>query len=264
MRPKRYWLGRIVTRVVQGVAFILLKLEVTGAERVPLAGPVALIGNHVNFIDPALPFIIHRRYVKGMTAIETYHRFLFNFLAWSVDAIPVERGTPDRSAIRACVRALEAGHALYISPEGTRSGHGRMQKGHAGIALILLRAGTHIPIYPIGFVGLERFWPSIKRLRRTPVKVVVGEPFYLSPPEGPVRRAVREQIAAEMMGQIAALLPPEYRGLYAEQATKPPQYLRFSPPGLVAPSGAPRARDVSHLRRSGAQPGLQARQQDAG
>jgi hypothetical protein len=33
-----------------------------------------------------------------------------------------------------------------------------------------------------------------------------------------------------MMGQIAALLPPERRGLYADQVGKTPQYLRFDPP----------------------------------
>jgi 1-acyl-sn-glycerol-3-phosphate acyltransferase len=231
--PKRYLLGRVVVGMLRFVASLLLRLEVQGVERVPRTGPVVLIGNHVNFIDPALAYIVHRRYIKGMTAIETYRRFFFNFLAWSVDAIPVERGMPDRRAIRACVEALNAGWALYVAPEGTRSGHGRLQRGLAGITLILLQAGAHIPIYPMVYIGLEHFWPNLRRLRRTPVRVVVGEPFYLSPPAERVRREVREQITAELMGQIAALLPPESRGVYADQATKAPQYLRpASQPGI--------------------------------
>jgi 1-acyl-sn-glycerol-3-phosphate acyltransferase len=190
---------------------------------------VLLIGNHVNFADPVLGYTINHRYVKGLTAVETYQRFFFNFLAWSVDAIPVERGTPDHGAIRACVDALNAGWALYVAPEGTRSGDGQLQKGHSGVVLILLHAGTHIPVYPIAYIGVEHFWPNAKRLRRTHTRVVVGEPFHVSVPEGRVRRPVREQITAEMMGQIAALLPPENRGMYAGQATKTPQYLRFAP-----------------------------------
>jgi hypothetical protein len=59
----------------------------------------------------------------------------------------------------------------------------------------------------------------------------LGEPFYLAPPQGRIRREQREQMIAEMMGQIAALLPLENRGVYADQVGKPPQYLRFEPPG---------------------------------
>jgi 1-acyl-sn-glycerol-3-phosphate acyltransferase len=230
-KPKRYWLYPLLIAFVRMMVRLLLKLEVRGAERIPRSGPVLLIGNHVNFIDPPLGYTINRRYVKGMTAAETRGRFLFNFFAWGVDAIYVERGTPDRSALKACIEALEAGWALYLAPEGTRSGDGQMRKGFAGMTLILLRAGTHIPVYPIGYIGLEHFWPNAVRLRRTPVQVIVGEPFYISPPPGHVGREVREEITAEMMGQIAALLPPENRGLYADQVDKPPQYLRFHSTG---------------------------------
>lgn len=224
-KPKRYWLGKLVVGILRHIVSMLLKLETVGAERIPDTGPIVLIGNHVNFMDPVLAYTMNRRYIKGMTATETYQRFLFNFMAWSVDAIAVERGTPDLSAIRACVEALQAAWALYIAPEGTRSGNGRLQKGNAGITVVLLHAGTHIPVYPVAFIGLEHFWPNLKRLRRTPVRVVVGAPFTLSLPEGRVRQAVREQITTEMMGQIAALLPVDNRGLYADQVEKAPRYL---------------------------------------
>jgi 1-acyl-sn-glycerol-3-phosphate acyltransferase len=232
-KPKRYWLVRFLSMLLRGVVNILLRIETEGFERVPLTGPVLLIGNHVNFIDAALAYIYHRRYVKGMTAVETRGRFLFNFFAWAVDAIYVERGTPDRRALQACIEALNNGLALYLAPEGTRSGDGQLQRGLSGMTLVLLRAGTHIPIYPVAYIGLEHFWPSIKRLRRAPVRIVVGEPFYVCPPEGRASREVREQITAEMMGQIAAMLPPEKRGIYAEQATQTPQYLSAAPEGCT-------------------------------
>jgi 1-acyl-sn-glycerol-3-phosphate acyltransferase len=230
-RPKRYLLGRIVVTIVRVIAKLIFKLQVEGAEKLPRTGPIVMIGNHVNFADPALGVIINRRYVKGMTAVETYSRFLFNFMAWSVDAIPVVRGTPDRSAIRACIEALQAGWALYIAPEGTRSNDGKLQRGLSGITLILLKAGTHIPVYPIGYVGLEHFWSYAKRLHRTPVRIIVGEPFTLNPPQGRVRQPVREAITTEMMGQIAALLPEKNRGVYADQVGKTPQYLCFESKG---------------------------------
>jgi len=237
LKPKRYLWGRIVVSIVRFLAHILLEIQVEGAERIPTSGPVVMLGNHVNFLDPVLPYIIVRRYVKGLTAAETYRRFLFNLMAWSVDAIPVERGTPDLSAIRACIQALEAGWALYIAPEGTRSGDGRLQRGRAGVVLILSHVGPEVPIYPLGFAGLEHFWPNIKRLRRTRVHVRVGEPFHLCLAAGQpssagrrIRQAEREQIITEIMGQIAALLPPENRGLYADQVGRAPQYLCFDRP----------------------------------
>lgn len=233
-KPKRPWLVRFLYMLLRGLVGILLRIELEGFERVPLTGPVLLIGNHTNFIDPVLGYIYHQRYVKGMTAIETRRRFLFNFFAWAVDAIYVERGTPDLGALKACIEALEAGWALYIAPEGTRSGDGRLQRGLSGMTLVLLRAGTHIPVCPMAYIGLEHFWPCIKRLRRAPVRVVVGQPFSVDLPDSRANHEVREQITAEMMGQIAALLPVENRGMYAEQATQTPRYLRLAPDGNTA------------------------------
>jgi len=225
VKPKRYWLGRLVVGFLRILTRILLKLQVEGIERVPLAGPVVLIANHVNFLDPVLAYTIHRRYVKGLTADKTFRQAFFNFLAWSVDAIPVARGTPDLRAIRGCVEALEAGWALYVAPEGTRSGHGCLQEAHAGVVVVLSRTDQQIPVYPVAYIGLERFWPTFRKLRRTPVRIVVGEPFYVSWPAGRVHQAEREQILAEMMGAIASLLPPDSRGRYADQVGRAPRYL---------------------------------------
>ena len=230
MKPKRYWAWFIAHRLLRCVARLICKLDVSGVTPIPPTGPIVTISNHINFIDPVLALTIRDRYIRGMTAVETYRRFLFNWVAWAAEAIPVERGTPDRSAIRACVETLDNGWGLYVQPEGTRSHHGRLQEGKAGVTLILLRAGTHIPIYPIAIAGVEHFWPNCRRLRRTLVRIVSGRPFYLAPPSSRVSREVREQMVTEMMGQIAELLPPENRGVYADQVGKTPQYLDFSPP----------------------------------
>jgi 1-acyl-sn-glycerol-3-phosphate acyltransferase len=230
MKPKRYWSWRVACWLMRQVMPLILKLDTSGVEPVPPTGPVVMVGNHTNFVDPVLAYIVQSRYIKGMTASETYRRPVYNLFAWAVEAIPVERGTADREAIRASIQALENGWVLYVAPEGTRNHDGALQRGKAGITVILLHAGTHIPIYPIGFIGLERFWPNLRRLRRTPVRVVTGAPFYLDPPPGRVHRQVREQMTSEMMTQIAALLPPENWGVYADEVGKPPQYLRFDPP----------------------------------
>jgi len=58
----------------------------------------------------------------------------------------------------------------------------------------------------------------------------VGQPFYLDAAEVKVTRHVRQQMADEIMYQIAALLPPSYRGVYSDLVTATETYLSF-PPG---------------------------------
>ena len=173
---------------------------------------------------------MQRRYVKGMTAVETRRRFLFNFFAWAVDAIYVERGTPDRRALRACIEALDAGWALYIAPEGTRSGDGRLQRGSLWNdvgAASSRHAHPRLSHRPTS--AWNTFGPASSGCAARPFGSWSASPFTVALPDGHANREVREQITAEMMGQIAALLPPENRGVYAEQATQTPQYLRLAP-----------------------------------
>ncbi len=219
-------LRHIIAFFLRLLGSIFLRLKVEGLDSIPRTGAIILVGNHVNSFDPLLAYALAPRYVKGLTAAKNFRNPLYRVLAWIVDAIPVVRGTPDLSALAACIEALKIGQALYVAPEGTRSWDGKLQKGKAGITLILSRAGTHIPIYPVVFSGLEHIMDKLKRLRRPPVHIVVGKPFVVSTPRGKLRK-VREQVVDEIMEQIAALLPPQNRGVYADQVGHEPQYLEF-------------------------------------
>mgnify|MGYP000887307080 CR=1 FL=1 len=55
---------------------------------------------------------------------------------------------------------------------------------------------------------------NVLRLRRTDVQVVVGEPLRL-PSAGRARGAQLEEYTELIMERLAALLPDEYRGVYA-------------------------------------------------
>ena len=46
--------------------------------------------------------------------------------------------------------------------------------------------------------------------------------------EARVNREVRQQMTAEIMYQLAALMPAEYRGEYADMTQATQDYLRFS------------------------------------
>jgi len=53
-------------------------------------------------------------------------------------------------------------------------------------------------------------------LRRSQVTGQVGQPFTLPPLKGSDRDAALKLYTDEIMCRIAALLPPGYRGVYAE------------------------------------------------
>ena len=130
------------------------------------------------------------------------------------------------AAIRAGLTALAEERMLTVAPEGTRTGNGRLRQGHPGIVIMALKSGA--PILPIAYWGHEMFWPNFKRLRRTEFNLRVGRPFILNPGDQRVTKQIRQQMADEIMFQIAALLPEEYRGHYADHSTATDTYLRFT------------------------------------
>jgi 1-acyl-sn-glycerol-3-phosphate acyltransferase len=112
-----------------------------------------------------------------------------------------------------------------VAPEGTRSNHGRLLRGQPGIALIALHSGA--PILPIAHWGGEDFGSNIKKLKRTDFHIRVGKAFTLDPHSDRVNGKVRQEMADEIMYQLALLLPEKYRGEYQNCNPPPTKYIRF-------------------------------------
>jgi len=93
--------------------------------------------------------------------------------------------------------------------------------------MLALQSGA--PVLPLVFYGGERFWQNLRRLRRTPFHIVVGNPFCVQTDGAKARRELRQQITDEIMYQLAALLPPAYRGVYAALDAATETHLRFTP-----------------------------------
>ncbi|MBN1247434.1 MAG: 1-acyl-sn-glycerol-3-phosphate acyltransferase [Anaerolineae bacterium] len=137
---------------------------------------------------------------------------------------PLHRGEADATAFREALRALKAGRIVAVAPEGTRSGHGRLQRGLPGIALLALLSGA--PIMPIAHYGGEQLQRNLRRFRRTDFHIVVGEPIELLSESRRVSQGVRQAMVDEIMVRIAELLPPAYRGIYADSVGEPFRYTR--------------------------------------
>ena len=122
--------------------------------------------------------------------------------------------------------ALKENKILAITPEGTRSQHGRLQVGHAGVVTLACRSNA--PIMPVVCFGGEAFRTNIRRLRRTKFRVRVGKPFRVNlHEEVNLTRALRTTIMNEIMYRLANLLPPDYRGVYSDTDSATTHYLDF-------------------------------------
>jgi len=165
------------------------------------------------------------RPVTGFVKAENWEHPFFRWLFDLWGGIPLHRGEADMTAVRAGLAALEDGWMLTVAPEGTRTGDGRLRQGHPGIVIMALKSG--VPILPVAYWGHEMFWQNAKRLRRTDFNLRVGRPFTLDPGSQRVTKEIRQQMADEIMFQIARLLPEAYRGYYSDLSQATEAYLKF-------------------------------------
>jgi len=218
---------RIVTSSIKGLIRILCRVDDAQLAQVPERGPLIIIVNHVNFLEaPVLYTHLQPRPVTGFVKAENLDNPILGPLLFTLwGGIPIQRGEADMTAFRLALQALEDGQILAVAPEGTRSGHGRLQQGYPGVVFLALRSGA--PVLPLAYHGGELFWSNLSRLRRTDFHIVVGQPFYLDAGGVRVTRQVRRRMTDEIMYQIAALLPLAYRGVYSDLAAATEMHLRF-------------------------------------
>ena len=223
---------RTVSWSIKRVSRILCRVDDAQLARVPDHGPLLLILNHINFLDvPVLFTHLHPRPVTGLAKIEAWDNPALHVLFDLWGGVPIRRGEADLTALRRGLELLESGYIVAVAPEGTRSHDGQLQQGHPGVVWLALRSGA--PVIPVVYYGTERFHHNLARLRRTDFRIRVGRQFHLDSGGVRVRRAIRLRMLDEIMYQMAALLPPAYRGLYADLSAATTAHLRFLPDAAI-------------------------------
>lgn len=218
---------QLVTGSIRQLIALACQVEADDLAAIPQSGPLIIVANHVNSLEvPVMYTFLQPRPIAGFAKAETWRNPLLGYLFDLWGGIPLERGAADIQAIRLGLQALSQGKILAIAPEGTRNRTGVLMRAHPGIALIALR--SRAPIVPIAYFGHENFIYNLKKLKRTRFVVKVGRSFTINTPETNSPKDVRQHIADEIMYQIAALLPPDYRGPYADLDAFTPRYLNFS------------------------------------
>lgn len=191
--------------VVRRSAHVLLRLtfrlRVTGTEHLPSNGPVLLAGNHSGFLDGPIVMITLPRPSAFLVKSELYDGPLRGVLRFARQ-IPINRGTPDRTALRRGLEVLARGGVLGVFPEGTR-GSGDVTTIQHGIGYLALHAGC--PIVPVLCTGTAEALPKGKKLPRwrAPIEVVFGPAFTLDVPGDLRTRATIAAAAEQIRGQLA-------------------------------------------------------------
>lgn len=208
-------------RLARGVVWVIFKLtsriEVQGLEHVPFQGGAVIVSNHIGRLDAPLVFYLLDRQDIIMLAAEKYRESaFFSWFARQLDAIWVDRFNADFAALREALSRLRKGGLLVIAPEGTRSKDGKLGPGQSGASYLAAKAG--VPVLPVAVTGTEDYLVKdrLRHFKRLHLILRVGKPFCLPPLTTNHRNAQLETYTDEMMCQIAALLPPDARGFYAQ------------------------------------------------
>lgn len=203
------FLWRLIRAVVRVIVAIFLDMHVAGRQNVPATGPVIIASNHLSWTDiPLIPAFLKRRviYMAKEESFMSKAGWLVRFFG----AFPVKRGEADRQSLRTAGEQLKAGHILGIFPEGTRSKIHTLGQAHAGMGMIALRSGA--PVIPVAVYGTEKI---LKKFRPR-ITIIFGEPMILTPKGKKITREDIDQSTEQVMLRISSMLPPEYRGVYAE------------------------------------------------
>ncbi|MBT9163191.1 MAG: 1-acyl-sn-glycerol-3-phosphate acyltransferase [Chloroflexi bacterium] len=201
----------VATATMKALLVSLTRWEVKGRENVPRKGPLIVVANHLSMIDPPLISASVPRRIFFMAKEELFRSRGGAFVRW-LGAFPVRRGTPDRRAIRQAMKVLERGQTLGMFPEGKRSPNHQMNEAEFGVAMIALRSG--VSILPVGICGSENVKGPGFICQRPSITVTIGQPFSLPRNESKLTREQLVQATSLIMGHVAAVLPPEYRGIW--------------------------------------------------
>jgi long-chain acyl-CoA synthetase len=150
-----------VLKVLNLLARVLVRFQVTGLENLPNQGTYLICPNHETYLDPfllasALPYrMVRKLFYVG--ASEYFATPLRRTLAQWMHLAPVD---PDANLIRALQAGafgLRHGKILVLFPEGERSIDGEVRKFKKGAAI--LSAHLQLPIVPVAFNGVFPVWP---------------------------------------------------------------------------------------------------------
>ena len=205
---------------LQGIVLrVLADWRVSGRENVPPMGPLIVVANHRSNFDPSLLSTSLPRRIRFLAKKEIFRHPVSGWFLRSYGAHPLNRDAVDVGAYRWALDELAHDRVIVLFPEGTRS-RGAMKKAKTGVARIALK--TQAPILPVGITGTEPLGSVMRVLNPTgELRVNIGTVFTAPDIEGRLDVDILDSITSMIMQRVAALLPPDQRGVYSLSGTAP-------------------------------------------
>lgn len=206
---------KIIVFILRIYTRLTCRIDAPDLQAVPAKGPLIVVTNHTGQIEVPMMFVLLQpRKLTAWAKAEAFDNWFLNYIfnLWGV--IPVRRGEADMKALKLALKAIEDGYIFGIAPEGTRNKTGKLLRALPGTVLLALHSGA--PILPIAHWGGENYLSNLKKIRRTDFHIRVGKQFRLNVKGVKMTSEIRQQIADEMMYEIAKMLPEEYRGEYSD------------------------------------------------
>ena len=197
-----YWVGYHLSRLA---GRLLFRFRVIHRERMIQSGPVILAMNHQSYLDPPLAGITCDRPIYFLARRTLLDVPLLGWVLPKVNVIPVNQEGVDRSAIKALIRLLQAGNAVLVFPEGSRTLDGNLQPPEPGLGLVI--AKTLAPVVPMRIFGAREALPREGGgLRIVPITIVIGEPIFFSAADlEPPGKNLYAALSGRVMKAIAEL-----------------------------------------------------------
>src|SRR5438477_12464418 len=149
-----YWIGYHLSQLAGRHSFLFRVIQ---RERMIQSGPVILAMNHQSYLDPPLAGTTCDRAIYFLARRTLLDVPLLGWVLPKLNVIPVNQEGVDRRAIKALIRALQAGNGVLVFPEGSRTPDGTLQPAEPGMGLVI--AKTLAPVVPMRIFGAREALP---------------------------------------------------------------------------------------------------------
>lgn len=214
-RVKSTWTYRVIAAIVRTLMQIFTRRDWRNGEKLDIPGGIIVCSNHLSNFDPmALAHFLHDngRPPRFLGKAQLFAVPVLGKMIRAAGQIPVHRGTSAAAdALRDAEKALSAGEAVVVYPEGTLTYDPNLwpMTGATGAARLALV--SQAPIVPVAQWGPQNVIPRWSKglflLQRHRMHVIAGDPVDLSDLQNrPLDLALLNEATMRIMRAITALL----------------------------------------------------------
>jgi 1-acyl-sn-glycerol-3-phosphate acyltransferase len=178
-----------------GMLRLLVRLDVSGLDNVPAAGPVILAPNHLDNLDPYLLLYLIPRMVHVAARPDGFGTGGLCAVWRRLGAFPA-----DAWGMRYALCLLAEERVVAIFPQATISSS--LGRARGAVGLLALRSGA--PVVPVAIEGTDRVHAARSIVSPTRVSVRFGEPITFSSATFGSQRSLA--VADEILGHVRGLL----------------------------------------------------------